>query len=254
MDLTCTRCGSPVVPGDSAYVDCGNCQVPLFVDRASVVLHRAMEPTLDAARAEQTLRRWMAGGRRVKHLDQQAKVASTTFRRFPVWWFRLGDGADERIVTKPAAPISVGTDLEVPAGSMVPYDEHHAADAIEPDTPMQTALQWAEADEADVRERALVHVPLWFFKYDFQGQTWTAVVDAASGQVLAEVFPERSDLPYFAVAVAAVVLFLTISWIPAAGLVGGVPGVMLGVGVWCVLAPVLALPVVLVAAWVAARM
>ena len=60
---------------------------------------------------------------------------------------------------------------------------------------------------SEVLETALVQVPLWRCRYLYGDRTWEALVDAATGKVLAAVFPEKAESPYYLVAILGLVLF-----------------------------------------------
>jgi hypothetical protein len=53
---------------------------------------------------------------------------------------------------------------------------------------------------------------VYVFKYVYRGQVFTALVEAATGQVLANIYPAKSEAPYVAVALltGAVYLFLAV--------------------------------------------
>ena len=60
--LTCTQCGGELHPDEGqVFVTCPFCGATVFVDRAQVVFHWYVAPTLDADQAAAALRRWMSG-------------------------------------------------------------------------------------------------------------------------------------------------------------------------------------------------
>jgi len=48
-----------------------------------------------------------------------------------------------------------------------------------------------------VTEAALVHLPVYVYKYDFAGKSYSAMVEGASGKVFANIFPAKAETPYF---------------------------------------------------------
>ena len=75
---------------------------------------------------------------------------------------------------------------------------------------MVDRLQGADGGGADgggLLETALVHVPFWRASYDFGGRTYSALVEGSTGVVLASVFPEKAEAPYFLVAALGLILF-----------------------------------------------
>lgn len=97
------------------------------------------------------------------------------------------------------------------------------------------------AAQPAVQEAAVVHVPLYFYKYTYNGKTYTAVVDAASGGVLASVYPPKSEAPYQLVGGVAAVVFLCLAVVPLAAGLGDASGTGLLIcgGLGAVAAPLL---------------
>lgn len=93
----------------------------------------------------------------------------------------------------------------------------------------------------DYSEASLVHIPLYFFKYDYAGSTYTALVDAASGTVLASLFPAKRETPYVLVGMVTALVYLCLALIPLVmsdGRSGGT-GMLICSGVGLVAAPIL---------------
>ena len=99
-----------------------------------------------------------------------------------------------------------------------------------------------------------MHLPVYIFKYQFGGRTYTAMVEGASGKVFANIFPAKAEAPYYLVAILSTAGFLCISSFPVIGyFVGEETGLGLG-ALACVLAGALfAIPVFALAAFVSAK-
>ena len=69
----------------------------------------------------------------------------------------------------------------------------------------------------EIAESAIVHIPIYTFKYNFQGRTYTALVEAATGRVLANIFPEKAEVPYQIVGGLAAATFLCLATFPVFG-------------------------------------
>jgi hypothetical protein len=230
---------------------CIYCDSALFVDRSGFVSHYRVPQLLDREQARSALQRWMAGNHTVKDLDKKAKIQEMVPLAFPLWFFRFreGRGASSRVEPAAPTPIPQLADLEVPAGKLEPFvaAKEDPAEIVPAQIPLSTARQWldqrqqASGQEVPVEETALVHVPLWRCAYHFQGTTFTALVDASTGTVLASVFPTKSEGPYFLVAGLGLVLF-------------GLEGLVLTNLLWKLLAfGFTAVPLVALAFWVARR-
>jgi hypothetical protein len=75
--------------------------------------------------------------------------------------------------------------------------------------------QWLIDDQhiaaENIREAALVHLPLYLCKYAFNKRRYTAIVDAATSKVFANIYPAKWEVPYVAIGVAAFVAFFVLS-------------------------------------------
>lgn len=239
--LTCTQCGGELHPDEGQiFATCPFCSTTVYLDRSRVVFHWYVAPTLDEQKAAAALYRWMSGSQTVKDLDKKARVVGQSFQYFPIWHFKRDTPRGEEITLQPAAATSVTelARLHLPAGDLRKYDADLDAQAAAPSVPLEAALTWA-GDRADaeaapkalaagqtplpgqigsragrIKEASLVHVPLYFFKYSFRGGDYTAVVDAASGTVMANLFPAKDEVPYRLVGGVTALVFLVLAFIP----------------------------------------
>ncbi|MGQ0601380.1 MAG: hypothetical protein ACT4QE_06745 [Anaerolineales bacterium] len=260
--LRCTQCGAELHPDEGQFfVTCANCHSTVFVDKSRVVFHYTVAPTVDEAKARSLLAQWMAGNDTVKDLDKKAQVTGQTFNYFPVWYFKRRFGPHEEIMLEIAAATSVSElrSLRLPAGDLRPYDSGLDSQAEPPGVPLNTALGWLKergVPQVQVAESALVHIPLYTFKYAFNNQTYTALVEAATGRTLANIFPAKAEAPYLMAGCATALTFLALALIPIAGaLLGevGWDGYFFGLAI-CAGLGVLAAPILFgFAAWVAAK-
>ena len=259
--IHCQQCAAvlPVEQG-TQFVTCHYCGTTNFVDKTRAVFHYAVRPTVQAEAALAALRRWMAGNATVKDLDQKATIEPPTFEYFPMWLVRARQGEQERLFLEPAAAMSVSElkQLSLPAADLEPYDPQMQATAIVPTVPLTAMRDWLVDDHqmqpADIREVSLVHVPLFICKYSFNGQRYTAVVDAATSKVFANIYPSKWEVPYATLGAAAFVLYFCASAAPLIGLFSN-EGSGLGIGlvVYVILAVVLAGPIFAAAAYISAK-
>jgi hypothetical protein len=153
----------------------------------------------------------MAGNETVKDLDSKSKIEAVEAVSFPVWLFRVQAADGEEVFIEPAAPTTIPqlADLELPAGKLEPYQAEEGSVETTPETiPLETARGWLEQRGHDrASETALVQLPLWRCRYSFEGQSYQALVDASTGAVMAAVFPEKAESPYFLVAALGLLLF-----------------------------------------------
>lgn len=255
MKIVCPQCGGDnQVPSGERLLVCTWCAATLFVDRSGAVSHYRVARLQGREEAERNLRRWMAGNDTVKDLDVDARVESMTPVLFPVWMFRLRSGQGETVRVEPAAPTPIAqlAELQVPAGRLEPFEGaakdteeggggEASSEIVAATVPLDTARQWlggldGPSEDTEVLETALVHLPLWRVTYSYEGQSYTAMVEAATGKVLAAVFPAKAETPFVLVAVLALLLFGIEGFLPnyalvlVAYLVTAIP--LLGLAYW----------------------
>ncbi|MCP4416200.1 MAG: hypothetical protein GY805_06240 [Chloroflexi bacterium] len=259
--ILCHQCAAvlPVEQG-SQFVTCEFCSATNFVNKSGAVLHYAVQATIDETAASSALRRWMGGNDTVKDLDKKAVIERPSFQLFPMWLVRVNQNNHEKVVLEPAAALAIFdlTELSIPASDLKPYDHTLDGDAIVPTVPIETVQKWLAQNQkitvGQIKESSLVHLPLFSFKYQFEGREFTAVVDAASSQVFASVYPSKQEVPYVAIGSVGCALYFCAALIPAisffttdgTGLVFGIVG-------YIVVAVLLAIPIFGVAAYVSAR-
>ena len=259
--LSCTQCGGELHPDEGQiFLTCPYCSAAVYLDKSRVVFHWHLAPTLDEARARGGLARWMAGNQTVKDLDKKSRLTGAAFEYFPMWYFkrRLPNGKEE-IILEPAAAISVTEirHVRLPAGDLRKYEAGLDAQAQQPSVPLQAAFSWlAERNTPaqEIIEQALVHIPVFTFKYLYKNTTYTAIVEAATGNVFANIFPAKAETPYVVVGGLAAVVFLCLATFPVIGAMAN-GGDGLGVGmVACIGAGLVAAPVLFgLAMWVASK-
>jgi DNA-directed RNA polymerase subunit RPC12/RpoP len=261
-EVHCAQCGGLLDPDQGqVFLTCPYCGSAVFLDKSKVVFHWALACTVNPPDAAASLRRWMAGNQTVKDLDTKAKVVSTTFQYFPIWYAKARQNDKERVYLEPAAATSISEikSLDIPAGDLKKYEPTLDAQAVAPSVPFPALLDWlagrgVQADQ--VSEAALVHLPVYLYKYDFAGKSYTAMVEGASGKVFANIFPAKAEAPYFLVALVATLGFMCVSTFPIIGLAadqGSGAGIGLGLLACLVGALLVAVPVFILAAVVSAK-
>ncbi len=215
--LNCTQCGGELHPEEGqVFIRCPYCAAAVYLDKARVVFHYHLAPTLNQQQAQAALARWMSGSTTVKDLDQKARVTGVKFEYFPLWYFKSkAGGGPEQVNLQPAAATSITElrQLPLPAGDLSKYDPNLAAQSTEPSVPLEAARGWLlqTRPNAAVTESALVHVPIFTFKYAYRDQVYTAVVEAATGRVLANIFPAKAEAPYLLAAGVTALVYLCLA-------------------------------------------
>ncbi len=216
MQIKCTQCGADVtVQQDATFIDCPYCGSALFLDKKKVVFHYVINSNFKPNEAEGNLKRWMAGNHTVKDLDKKCTITKTDFYYFPVWYFKTKDASGDKISIQPAATTSVSEikKIPIPAGSLKFYEKELYNDdqMVKPDVLYDSAKTWLQSSGVDpnnIAEAALVHVPFYQFYYTYNNQTFTAIVEASSGQVYANIYPAKSEAPFRIVFTLSIVAFI----------------------------------------------
>jgi predicted RNA-binding Zn-ribbon protein involved in translation (DUF1610 family) len=261
-EVHCAQCGGLLNPDEGqVFLTCPYCGSAVFLDKSKVVFHWALACTVAPEEAAAGLRRWMAGNQTVKDLDRKSKVTSSTFEYFPMWYAKARQNGQEKVYLEPAAATSISEikSLDIPSGDLKKYEPALDAQAVAPSVPFPALLDWlvgrgVQADQ--VAEAALVHLPVYIYKYDFAGKSYTAMVEGASGKVFANIFPAKAEAPYFLVALVATLGFVCVSTFPLIGIAadqGSGAGIGLGFLACLVGALVVAVPVFILAAVVSAK-
>jgi hypothetical protein len=257
----CTQCGGELHPDEGQiFITCPYCTSTVYIDKSRVVFHWYLATTLDGTKARANLARWMGGNDTVKDLDKKAKLTGSSFEYFPFWHFKTKDAAGhEQIWLEPAAAISISElkHIKIPAGDLRKYDPTIDPEAHHPTTPLSTVSQWlAERlpDGTEVIETALVHLPIYTFKYTYNNQTYTAIVEGATGGVFANIYPAKSETPYLLIGGLTAAVFLCLGTFPVLGaLIQSFEGAAIGSGL-CIGLGVLAAPILFaIAVWIAAK-
>ena len=256
--ILCLQCAAPLpVEQGSQLVVCEFCGTTNFVDKSSVVQHYAVRETVAESDAESVLRRWMAGNETVKDLDEKAVIERPSFQLFPLWLLRVQHNNEEKVYLQLAAATSVTelTELTIPASDLELYDHTLDATAVDPTVPLETVKKWLAENKqiaaGAIKEASLVHLPIYLFKYQFEGRTYTAVVDAATSKVFANNYPSKWEAPYYGLGGIGCALYFLAAFIPLIGFFNDEFGT--GVLVYGVTAVILAIPIFVAAAYISAK-
>jgi hypothetical protein len=173
---------------------------------------------------------------------------------------RVIKNGQEKVFLEPAAALSVSELKEIilPAGDLETYDHNMDGAAMEVTVPYEAMLQWLKDDdgiqESQLKEVSLVHLPVYQFKYTFNERRYTALVDAASSKVFANIFPSKWEAPYFAIGAAAFVAYCCAALIPLGGFMANEwSGLALGIVAYIVAAIVVAIPIFIIASVISAK-
>jgi len=260
--LACTQCGGELHPDEGQiFVTCPYCSSTVFIDRSQVVFHWYIASTLDEERTRSNLARWMAGNQTVKDLDKKAELTGMKFEFFPVWYFKSKTlSGVEKIWLEPAAATSVSEikSLNLPAGDLRKYETSLDSRARMPDIPLQTVSDWMKhrlQQDAQITETALVHIPLYTCKYLYKGKTYTALVEAATGSVFANIYPAKAEAPYILAGCLSAAVFLCLATFPIIGAMvdSGGRGFFIGLGAYAGIGIIAAALLYALALWVAAK-
>jgi predicted RNA-binding Zn-ribbon protein involved in translation (DUF1610 family) len=257
--LKCSQCGGELHPEEGQiFLTCPYCSATVYLDKSQVVFHWYLTPTLNAEQAGQSLARWMAGNETVKDLDKKAQVIGQTFQYFPLWYLKRRVQDKEEVEMQLAAATSVTElgRLPLTAGDLKSYEPSVEPQCVTPTIPLQTIIAHSletAGPGAQVSEAALVHVPIFTFKYVYKNQPFTAVVEAGTGKTLANIYPAKAEAPYITAGIVTALVFACLALIPvafaSAGRGASSTGIFVCLGLGLIAAPLL----FIFAAWVASK-
>ena len=222
--IICPQCAAEnQIPVDEKFLECSFCSSAIFVDKKKIVNHFVVTSNFKQQEAEGNLRRWMAGNFQVKDLDKLAKITQVKFYYFPMWYFKTDATAGEKIYLQPATstPISEIKKINIPAGSLKVFSkkEFEISQFVEPDVLYDSARSWLSqtgVNAETVAQSNLVHIPFYQFYYEYGGKTYTALVEASSGMVYANLWPAKSEMPFRLLFVLSLIAFFGVSLITLA--------------------------------------
>jgi hypothetical protein len=214
MGVACTQCGANLEPrADERLFECPFCSTALVVDGSLTLFHEIIQPTVAVEQASAHLRRFLGGRSTVAGLDRESRLEAARLEYFPFWAFTIEGPSGEQVVLQPAAPSSLQglQGLELPAGSTRPMsgEATGSAPVIDPEVPAETARQWLQSKQGEVKvsRTVLYHLPMYRTPYSWRGRTYQAAVDGVSGKVFPAEFPAKAEAPFVGVAALALVVF-----------------------------------------------
>ena len=229
--IVCPQCAAEnEVPADEKFLECAFCDSAIYVDKRKIVSHFVIGSNFNEQQAEGNLRRWMAGNFHVKDLDKLAQVSAKYFYYFPLWYFKTQESSSDKIHLQPASSTSISEikNINIPAGSLKVFrkKEYDESKFVNPDVLFESAKNWLAQTGVNVdtiAESNLVHIPFYQFYYTFKDTQYTAMVEASSGKVYANIWPVKSEVPFrllFGLCIAAFLLISILSFVAAFALGG----------------------------------
>lgn len=213
--IICPQCGGEnQIPTDEKFTECEYCGSAIYVDKRKVVNHYVVTSNFTKEQAEGNLRRWMASNFHVKDLDKLAQIIQVNFYYFPLWYFKTKDNTGDKIYLQPAYTTSISEikNIQIPAGSLKVFhkQDFNVNVFINPDVLFESAKNWLSQTGVNtntIEESILVHIPFYHFYYTYKGQQYSAIVEASSGKVYANIWPVKSEMPFRILFGAAIVIF-----------------------------------------------
>lgn len=263
--LICPQCGGEnKIPADERFFECEFCGSAIFVDKRKVVNHFIVNTNFVKEQAEGNLRRWMASNFHVKDLDKLAQITQVNFYYFPLWYFKTKDASGDKIHLQPAhsTPISEIKNIQIPAGSLKPYSKKDIkeGDLVDADVLYESAKNWLSQSGVNtdtIAESYLVHVPFYQFYYNYKGQQYSALIEASSGKVYANLWPAKSETPFKVLFGAAIFIFAIasiLSYVVAYMFSDSMEGILLlGEGIKIIAYAAAAVPLTAMAYWIAKK-
>lgn len=264
--IICPQCGGEnKIQADERFFECEYCSSAVYVDKRKVVNHFIVNSNFSNEQAEGNLRRWMASNFHVKDLDKEARITQQNFYYFPLWYFKVLDNTGDKIFLQPAhsTPVSEIKNIQIPAGNLKPFSkkDFNEKDLVDADVLYESAKNWLQqsgVNTENISESSLVHVPFYHFYYNYKDKQYSAIVEASSGKVYANLWPVKSEMPFrimFAAAIVVYAIASLLSFVLAYAVTGKSfeEVLLLGEGFKLILYAVAAVPLIAMAYYVAKK-
>jgi len=217
--IICPQCGGEnTIPTEQKFLECEFCGSAVYIDKSKVVNHYVINCNFSPEQAEGNLRRWMADDFHVKDLDKNAQITDMSFYYFPLWYFKTNENGTDKISLQPGYSTAVAEikNIPIPAGSLKLFkkSEFDESQFIAPDVLYDSARNWlaqSGVNTEKIIESNLVHIPFYQYHYSFQGTQYTALVEASSGKVYANMYPVKSEVPFRVLFALSIIVFLGVS-------------------------------------------
>jgi len=222
-ELRCSQCGGELNPEDGQlFINCPYCDSTLFLSKGRIVFHWYLEQVFDQEQAEASLARWLSNEKIGVNLGHNAQLISASFVYFPFWMIRTGDEASDELLLEPAAAIAVTEikTLQLQGGDFRKFSEEIEERSIEPTIPLSALTNQFEErgiDENHITETALIHLPIYTFKYTYRNREYTALVEGSSGRVFANIHPEKTKVVYLMLSLVTALAFMCLGTFPCIG-------------------------------------
>jgi hypothetical protein len=162
----------------------------------------------------------MAGNETAKDLDKYAVIESKELIYFPLWRFVADSGSGASEYSELACSFAIPEIKKIAvSGAGMKYfsaTELGTLPLREPEVLLDSAIHWLEQRGivlSQIKERNLIHVPFYNFRYTFRNETYQAVIDATTGAVIASAYPARAEKPFLLITIASAFLFFIIGLI-----------------------------------------
>ncbi len=255
----CLNCEAELIPASGqTFVRCEQCGASMVIENDQVYFHYYVEPSLNENEAQSNLFRWMAGSQSVHGLDKNARLISSLFQFFPLWYFKVRrNGSSEKVMIQPGKAISITDFLQfkISPGILKRVDEQFANEMGKGNIPLDIAQRWLLKNQISTPglETFLVHVPVYMMKYVHQKKVYTALVEAGTGKVFANIFPTGSQGRFGRVAALAALVYISLALLPVLAVFFGNQAYGISVIISTLLGCLLSVPLFILARRIASK-
>lgn len=217
VQLSCPKCGAPLeVKAGTHIVTCQNCGTPTYIDRSEAVFFYKIPFRVSEAQARGIFKRWTAGPDMDKYLEMVAKITRFEKEYFPVFSFIRNIDGKETYSVLPAKGTALPgmRSLKIPPGNLETYTGGNLdAPVIQPDIALESCIGELKGDAVS---QSIIYFPIYEIAYTYKGETCTAIIDGASGDIHSGYYPSRGSATFAGVMILSIIL----------GILGGLFGVL----------------------------
>ncbi|MBI2263763.1 MAG: hypothetical protein HYU64_01110 [Armatimonadetes bacterium] len=185
MGIECPQCGAvQEVSAKENSFPCSFCGASLYFLIDQAVQHFWFRPTLKKHLVPGIIGKWLDE----KELRNPFSVLKSEKFFFPMWFLYLKDGGLLKELGAPT-PFLELKDLPTPRGDMQAYrpEDLDGETVIPPGIRLDSILdrRFGEQTAARLIKARLCHIPVYHVVYSLGEQTFSAIVDAVQGEVIA---------------------------------------------------------------------
>jgi len=188
VEIKCSQCGAGIeISSESGFISCPYCDSRLYVETDRTIQHFYLKPGLKPEQIPGIISRELSK----LELTESASVIESKLIYVPFWLIKLKD----QTLRFPAGKLELAElkNFSFPVGALAPFEPELALSGeVEiPELDLDQLMNHPKLEKLkdEVLNSELVHIPFFRVDYTYQGQRYTAMIDAGAGKLYADKLP-----------------------------------------------------------------